>query len=54
VIDLDDGRGVSPPERFAGARSGRDALAMLADEVGAPAPTDTYEVETPTGGSHSC
>lgn len=52
VIDLDDGRGVSPPERFAGARNGRDALAMLAAEVGAPVPTDTYEVETPSGGSH--
>ena len=52
VIDLDDGRGAAPPERFVGARNGRDVLAMLAADVGAPVPTDTYEVATPGGGSH--
>lgn len=52
VIDLDDGRGAAPPERFVGARNGRDVLGMLAAEVGAPVPTDTYEVATPRGGSH--
>ncbi|MHA6783174.1 bifunctional DNA primase/polymerase [Pseudonocardia saturnea] len=52
VIDLDDGRGAAPPERFVGARNGRDVLAILAAEAGAPVPTDTYEVATPSGGSH--
>lgn len=52
VIDLDDGRGATPPERFVGARNGRDVLAMLAAEVGAPVPTGTYEVVTPSGGGH--
>jgi Bifunctional DNA primase/polymerase, N-terminal len=52
VIDLDDGRGAAPPERFVGARNGREVLAMLAAEVGAPVPTDTYEFATPSGGSH--
>jgi hypothetical protein len=52
VIDLDDARGATPPERFVGARNGRDVLAMLAAEVGAQVPTDTYEVATPSGGSH--
>ncbi|MDN5854703.1 MAG: bifunctional DNA primase/polymerase [Actinomycetia bacterium] len=41
VIDLDDGRGAAPPERFVDARNGRDVLAMLATEVGAPVTTDT-------------
>lgn len=50
VIDLDDGRGTSPPERFAGARNGSDVLAMLAGEVDAHVPA-TYEVTTP-GGRH--
>ncbi|MDN5855545.1 MAG: bifunctional DNA primase/polymerase, partial [Actinomycetia bacterium] len=40
------------PERFVDARKGRVVLAMLATEVGAPVPTDTYEVATPGGGSH--
>jgi hypothetical protein len=52
VIDLDDGRGATAPERFVGARNGRDVLVMLAAEVGAQVPTDTYEVATPSGGSH--
>lgn len=52
VIDLDDGRGAAPPERFVGACNGRDVLTMLAAEAGAPVPTDTYEVATPSGGSH--
>lgn len=51
IIDLDDGRGDTPPERFAGARNGRDALAMLAAAAGATMPTSTYTLETP-GGSH--
>jgi hypothetical protein len=49
VVDLDDGRGDLPPERFAGARNGRDVLAMLAAEAGAGMPTDTYTVTTPRG-----
>jgi hypothetical protein len=52
VIDLDDGRGQEPPQRFAGARNGRDALAMLAAELGAVVPTNSYGVHTPSGGSH--
>jgi hypothetical protein len=52
VIDLDDGRGQEPPSRFAGARNGRDALAILAAELGAEVPTNTFEIETPGGGSH--
>lgn len=51
VIDLDHGRGTSPPERFDGARNGQDVLAMLAGEVDAHVPA-TYEVTTPSGGSH--
>src|SRR5581483_10956940 len=51
-IDLDDGRGQEPPPRFAGARNGREALAMLAAELGAEVPTNTFEVLTPGGGSH--
>lgn len=49
VIDLDNGGGACPPERFAGAMDGRDVLAMLAAEVCAELPTDTYAVETPNG-----
>jgi hypothetical protein len=52
VIDLDDGRGQEPPPRFAGALNGRDALAMLAVELGEKLPTDTFEVETPGRGGH--
>lgn len=49
VIDLDGGRGDDPPERFAGARDGRDVLAMLAAEAGVEVPTGTYTVTTPRG-----
>jgi hypothetical protein len=49
VIDLDDGRGDTPPEWFAGARNGRDALGMLAAAAGAEIPTNTYAVATPGG-----
>lgn len=51
VIDLDGGRGDTPPERFAGARDGADVLAMLAAEAGAEVPVETYTVATP-GGRH--
>lgn len=51
VVDLDQGRGDVPPNRFAGARDGRDVLAMLAAEAGAELPTHTYMVSTP-GGCH--
>lgn len=51
VVDLDQGRGHVPPDRFAGARDGRDALAMLAAETGAALPAHTYTVSTP-GGRH--
>lgn len=52
VVDVDDGRGQSPPHRWAGARSGRDVLARLAAEAGVELPIDTYTVRTPTGGEH--
>ncbi|MGQ0480405.1 MAG: bifunctional DNA primase/polymerase [Pseudonocardia sp.] len=48
VIDLDDGRGDPAPDPFAGATSGRDVLAMLAERAGEPAPFDTWIVSTPT------
>lgn len=51
VIDLDGARGDIAPERFAGARNGYDALAMLAAEAGAEMPTNTFTVATP-GGRH--
>lgn len=49
VVDLDGGRGDTPPERFAGARNGWEVLAMLAAEAGAEPPTDTYTVASPRG-----
>jgi hypothetical protein len=52
VIDLDEGRGQQPPQRFAGARNGREVFVMLATELGVEVPRDTYEVRTPSGGSH--
>jgi hypothetical protein len=52
VIDLDDGHGDTAPERFAGARDGREVLAFLAAEAGTCVPTNTYEVRTPGGGRH--
>lgn len=51
VIDLDGARGDVAPERFAGARNGHDALAMLAAEAGAEMPNDTFTVASP-GGRH--
>lgn len=51
VIDLDGGRGDSPPPQFAGARGGADVLAMLASAAGESMPVDTYTVATP-GGRH--
>lgn len=53
VIDLDDGRGQVPPARFAGARNGREALAILAAELGEQFPTSTFEVETASRGKAS-
>lgn len=52
VIDLDEGAGQSPPPQFAGARDGREALGMLAAQAGAQVLADTFEVATPSGGSH--
>ncbi|WP_442799990.1 bifunctional DNA primase/polymerase [Nocardia sp. NBC_01730] len=40
---------VTRPKRSAGARHGRDALALLATRAGEEAPTDTYAVATPAG-----
>lgn len=51
VIDLDEGDGEIAPERWRGARGGRDVLAQLAREADAPFPTGTYTVATP-GGMH--
>lgn len=52
VVDLDVARDEQPPSEFAGARGGRDVLAMLAARAGQPAPFDTRTVSTPSGGSH--
>nr|BFE99310.1 hypothetical protein GCM10020241_09860 [Streptoalloteichus tenebrarius] len=54
VIDLDDAHGQPPPEPWAswGVRHGRDVLAFLAREAGAPPPPRTYTVGTPRGGEH--
>ncbi|MFF3228878.1 bifunctional DNA primase/polymerase [Nocardia suismassiliense] len=49
VIDLDDSHGAHAPKRFAGARHGRDVLALLAARAGEVVPTDTFTVATPTG-----
>lgn len=51
VIDLDAARSDVAPERFAGARNGHDALAMLAAEAGVEMLADTFTVATP-GGRH--
>lgn len=48
VIDLDDGHGEAAPERWTGARNGREVLARLAQEAGQPGPWATYQVSTPT------
>ncbi|MFI9504195.1 bifunctional DNA primase/polymerase [Nocardia sp. NPDC052566] len=50
VLDLDTGRGASPPSRWAHARDGRDALALLAAEADQPIPVPTYTVSTPSAG----
>lgn len=52
VVDLDDGHGVPPPERWAGAGHGSEVLARLAAAAGERPPTDTYTVGTPSGGLH--
>lgn len=52
VLDLDAAHGEDPPPRWAGARHGRDVLARLADQAGQPLPSDTYTVQTPSGGLH--
>lgn len=52
VVDLDDGHGAPPPERWAGTRHGSEVLARLAAAAGEKVPTETYTVETPTGGLH--
>ncbi|WP_431428829.1 bifunctional DNA primase/polymerase [Actinophytocola sp.] len=52
VLDLDAAHGEDPPPRWAGARHGRDVLARLADQAGQPLPSDTYTVQTPSGGFH--
>ena len=52
VIDLDQSRGETAPESFAGAAGGRDVLALLAARASEPAPFDTWTVATPTGGLH--
>lgn len=51
VIDLDGRPEDIAPERFAGARHGRDVLAVLAAAAGSDMPTNTYTVATP-GGCH--
>lgn len=52
VLDLDAGRGETPPPRFSFARHGRDVLAHLAEAAGQPYPARTYRVRTPSGGEH--
>jgi hypothetical protein len=52
VVDLDPGRGDTPPAQWAGARGGWDVLAALATTAGAPMPGDTYTVTTPSSGRH--
>lgn len=47
VVDLDDGDGACPPDRFAGVRHGLEVLVMLATAAGVDVPTDTYTVEFP-------
>ncbi|MFJ9787826.1 bifunctional DNA primase/polymerase [Amycolatopsis sp. NPDC101161] len=55
VLDLDTLKpGETVPERWAaaGARSGEDVLAVVADEAGQELPGDTLTVRTPSGGLH--
>jgi hypothetical protein len=55
VLDLDTLKpGEDVPARWAdaGARSGEDVLAVVADEAGQELPGDTLTVRTPSGGLH--
>lgn len=55
VLDLDTLKpGDEIPQRWAaaGARSGEDVLAVVADEAGQELPGDTLTVRTPSGGLH--
>ncbi len=52
VIDLDSGRGQTPPPGWAGASHGREVLARVAAAAGQCAPGPTYRVLTPSGGEH--
>jgi hypothetical protein len=52
VVDLDPAHGEDPPEEWAGARHGRDVLARLAEQAGAPYPDDTYQVRSPSPSEH--
>lgn len=55
VLDLDTLKpGEDVPQRWAaaGARSGEDVLAVVADEAGEELPGDTLTVRTPSGGLH--
>jgi hypothetical protein len=52
VIDLDVAAGQCPPPEFVGAQGGRQALEMLAARAGESLVVETFEVGTPSGGSH--
>lgn len=52
VLDLDAAHGAQAPAQWYGCRGGSDVLARVADRAGAPPPTGTRTVRTPTGGSH--
>lgn len=52
VLDLDRAGGEQAPERWRGARHGRDVLARIAAEASQRYPGDTYAVRTPNGGHH--
>jgi hypothetical protein len=52
VVDIDVGHGEPAPPRWAGARTGWDVLARLADAAGQSLPTHTFTVATPSGGRH--
>lgn len=52
VLDLDSAHGAHPPPQWKGCRDGREVLTRLAERAGAPFPSETRTVRTPTGGSH--
>lgn len=52
LLVVDHAHGEPPPLEWAGARGGLDVLARLAAASGAPVPTNTYAVHTPSGGRH--